>query len=429
MKLQNFEELAKNELRKAGLLIAETGLQAIDTERVVKNAVRVSEEALVLQDREYPLSEIKRIFLYGVGKCSTEAVTALSAILGDRVTGGMLIDVKEGKAVPRIVAHMGTHPAPSEENVRASEHLTQSLAKFKENDLVIFCISGGASTLLCLPEGDMDCETESKIFHGLTRAGATIQELNTVRKHLSRARGGHLARLAYPAQVHSLIFSDVPGNNVQFIASGPTVKDETTVEDAKRIAEKYKIGTFIGLQNIPFIETPKEKKHFERVRNTIIVSNETALQAMQKKAEETGYAAAIRTDTLQGEAREVAKQILEEVHNAPPKSVLLYGGETTVTIKGRGKGGRNMELALSGLRFVSENECLISLASDGRDNTDFAGGTCDMLGKEKAKTAGLKIETFLNDNNAYEFFKQTGDYVLTGNTGSNVSDLIIAIKK
>ena len=210
MKIQNFEKLAKSDLRKAALLIQEAGLEAIDTEKVVREAVE-----------KYPLPAAGRIFLYGVGKCSTEAVGAFSAILGDKVTGGMLIDVKEGSALPRITAHRGTHPAPSVVNVEASKHLTDSLAGFREDDLVIFCISGGASALLCLPAGDMDCETEAAIFQGLTKAGATIQEINVVRKHLSRARGGGLARLAYPAPVHSLIFSGVPGGDIQFISSSP----------------------------------------------------------------------------------------------------------------------------------------------------------------------------------------------------------------
>ena len=427
--MQNFEKIATSDLRKAGLLIAEAGLRAIDTEKVVREAVRVTDSALVLQGHEYLFAEAGRIFLYGVGKCSTEAVSALSAILGDRVTGGVLIDVKEGNALPRIISHRGTHPAPSEINVRAARHLAETLQGFQDNDLVIFCISGGASTLLCLPEGDMDCETESSIFRTLTKAGATIQELNTVRKHLSRARGGHLARLAYPARVHSLIFSDVPGDDIQFIASGPTVRDETTIEDAKKILLKYDVAQYVGRADIPLIETPKEEKYFDRVINEVLVSNKVALQAMAAQARELGYAADIRTHELQGEAREVAKRILEEAREAPSKSVLLYGGETTVTIQGKGKGGRNMELALSGLRFVSENECLISVASDGRDNTDFAGGVCDIISREKARAAGLDLEVFLRENNAYEFFGKVGDFIITGNTGSNVSDLIVAIKE
>ncbi|MDP3725111.1 MAG: DUF4147 domain-containing protein [Nanoarchaeota archaeon] len=429
MKIQNFDTLAVSDLRKVGLLIAEAGLQAIDTERVIRDAIRLEGGVLFIQNKKYPLEHVGRIFVMGVGKCASEAASALEEVLGERISGGVIIDVKEGKHLKYITAYKGSHPLPTDANVNASRNMIYLLQGLHADDLVLFCISGGASTLLCLPEEGGRCETEAELFRLLTASGVTIRELNTVRKHLSLARGGYLAKEAYPARVVSLIFSDVPGNDIQFIASGPTVKDTTTVKDAEAILKKYDVLKNPGVWKIKLLETPKDRKYFERVTNTIVVSNDVALRSMAEKALELGYAPEVRTSALHGEAREAGEKILKESRKAPAGSVLLYGGETTVTARGKGRGGRNLELALSGLRFVSEGELLISLASDGRDNTDFAGGVCDIIAREKARAAGLDAEEHLHENNAYSFFEKTEDYILTGDTGSNVSDLVLVIKQ
>ena len=215
--------------------------------------------------------------------------------------------------------------------------------------------------------------------------------------------------------------------SIEFVASGPTVKDTTTVEDARLVLEKYAIEKSIGLKIEPS-ETPKGNKFFEKMANIVFMDNITALSAMSEKAKELGFDADIHTNILEGEARDVGKEIAENLHKENRKTCVLYGGETTVCVKGAGKGGRNQEVAMGALGEVGERELILSFASDGRDNTDFAGALCDKITSEKVAKLGLKPEEFLKNNDSYAFFKEVGDYLLTGDTGSNVSDLIIAIK-
>jgi glycerate-2-kinase len=342
--------------------------------------------------------------------------------------------VHEG-TLQKITAYQGTHPLPSEQNVEATKKIIELLSGRDEKDLVIFVISGGGSTLLCQPRNHT-CAEEAAIFKCLSAAGATIQELNTVRKHISLARGGFLAQYAYPARVISLIFSDVPGNNPEFIASGPTVRDTTSVAEAEKIMEKYgvreKCARLPGGQGLLpdiLIETPKNEEYFRKVENILLVSNDVALGAMAEEAKKQGFSPQIVTDVMVGESRNVAGQILESLERSGPKTVLLYGGETTVTIKGDGRGGRNLELALAALKGIGEGELIMTLASDGRDNGEYAGAICDTITYEAAEKAGLDPEKFLADNDSYGFFGKAGNYILTGDTGSNVSDLVIAIKQ
>jgi len=336
----------------------------------------------------------------------------------------MVIDVHAG-SLKRIKTYTGDHPFPTERNVSATGELIDLLSHLSERDLVLAVISGGGSTLLCSPQG-MHCNLEADVLKCLFRAGADIREINTIRKHLSLARGGQLAKHAFPARIISLIFSDVPGDDLSFIASGPTVRDTTTVADAEAILDRYEVRTSCALPKESLLETPKEERFFTDVHNILIVSNITALHAMRDRAKELGFASVIKTHELHGEARDVALTILEELRSTPEKSVLLYGGETTVTVRLPGKGGRNQECALSALREIHAGEVFLSLASDGRDNTDFAGAICDIITAQKASALHLDPAHFLEHNDAYSFFSRVGDFIVTGETGSNISDLIIA---
>jgi glycerate 2-kinase len=303
------------------------------------------------------------------------------------------------------------------------------LDSLRKNDLVIIIVSGGGSTLLCLPEAGGTCVEEGLVLQQLFLAGANIQDINTIRKHLSFARGGFLAKHAYPAQVISLIFSDVPGNDFEYIASGPTIKDTSTVDDADAILAKYGILKACGLQRCGLIETPKEDKYFERVQNILLVSNDLALKAMAEKAAALGYAPTICTNSLTGEAREVGVKVAKELHASSRRVARLYGGETTVTVRHSGKGGRSQELALSAMAEIKPEEIIIAFATDGRDNTDAAGAICDTMIKERAMKLGLDPKIHLETNSSYDFFEKTGGHIMTGYTGSNVSDLLIALKE
>ena len=244
----------------------------------------------------------------------------------------------------------------------------------------------------------------------LIAVGATISEINTVRKHLSLLRGGQLLKYSYPARSVSLIFSDVPGNDLGFVASGPTVFDETTVKDAKKILDKYEIWEDCTTLGCGLLETTKDKKYFEKATNVLAVSNMLALKAMHDEAKRLGFEARIVTDRFEGEAREIGQNIVEDINRSPHNSGLLYGGESTVTIDHVGRGGRNCELALSALRFLGNNEGVVALASDGRDNGVYAGAIADKEGKEKADDLKLDIKQYLANHDSALFFEKTGLY-------------------
>lgn len=429
MKIKNYKELAVTEPRKKALKIAEAGLAAIDTETVINKEIRLENETLFIKEEKISLKGLNRILVAGIGKCAFDATLTLEKILGDRLTAGVAIDVKEPPEFKKIKGFKGTHPFPSEDNAKATKELVNLLEDSKENDFVIFIISGGGSTLLYLPKNE-NCTKEAEIVQNLFKASTPIKEVNTIRKHLSLARGGFLAKYAYPAKVVSLIFSDVPDNDIQFIASGPTVKDSTTIEDAKNILKNRGALHICGTEeNHCLVETPKEDKYFEKIKNITLVSNKTALAAMADKARELGLEPKIITSELTGEARDVAEQIIGGLDNYPSKTALLYGGETTVTVKVKGKGGRNLEVALSALQFMKPGQTIMTIASDGRDNTDYAGAICDIMTKRRAEELGLDPKKYLDENANYDFFSKAGNYLQTGNTGSNVSDLTILIKE
>jgi glycerate-2-kinase len=427
MKIKNFEELAVTDARRALLTVAEAGLAVIDTETVLRDTVRLTDDQLTVTGQTIALGDVGKLVFIAIGKCAANASVVMNEILGSRITRGVAVDVVPCPAMDRFETFCGTHPLPSDQNLAAAEAIVNALQGMTERDLVIFIISGGGSTFLFLPENRANRE-ETTIFTALTDAGATIQEINVVRKHLSLARGGQLAKDAYPAKVISLIFSDVPGNDIGSIASGPTVQDATTMEDAASILARFNIQKICPIENCGLIETPKEKKYFDRVSNLLVVSNELALQAMQKKAEEIGFGATIKNSQLVGEAADVAAMVGNELHQASPKSVLLWGGETTVTVRGGGSGGRNLTVSAIALRGVKDGEEILSLASDGRDHGLFAGAICDTITKDAVAKSGIDLEKALADNDTYPLFEKAGNYVMTGDTGSNVSDLIIALK-
>jgi glycerate-2-kinase len=343
------------------------------------------------------------------------------------LSGGVVIDLIPDQTEHYFRYFQGDHPNPSGRNVAATQELISFLKASRSDDLVIFLISGGGSTLLAQPR-DFEVTLEQKIFQVLTSQGATIQELNTVRKHLSLARGGFLADYAYPATIVSLIFSDVPGNDLSFIASGPTVLDQTTVFEADHLIDKYHVRSQLDLPFDYFVETPKDPTRFARVKNILLLSNQVALEAAQQQSLEMGYQAIICDLKLSGEARQVGPTIAKVLHQSPAGTVLLYGGETTVTIKGQGSGGRNQELVLATLSELREDEVILSLASDGHDNGPAAGAIGDIKTVAQAQVLGLSIEKDLIDNNSEHFFAQVGDALTLTTPGANVSDLILAVK-
>ena len=426
--IKNFTELAKNPARTIALQLAEVALESIETRGVIRRAVTFNQSEIKINEIIIPLENQGRIFVVGIGKCSLEGALELEAILGERITAGIIIDVARRTPLKRIQFYLGDHPFPTANNINATRAIIELLAQVNQDDLVIFIISGGGSAFLCQPKNHT-CLEEVMVTKTLFRHGATIKDLNIVRKHLSLARGGYLAKYAYPARVVSLIFSDVPGNDLGTIASGPTILDQTTIADAKKVIGECDNDDDCNLILEQLIETPKEPKYFERVSNILLLTNETALQAMADLASTLGLMPTIKNLELAGEARAVGEQIAREISAAPTGSVYLYGGETTVTIRGPGKGGRNQELALGALSHLLAGECILSFASDGMDNnSDHAGALCDIITSERARAVGLDPLVALDQNDSYSFFASVGDYLGTGYTGANISDLIIALK-
>lgn len=415
--IKNFDELATTDARRTALSIVEAGLDAINTEKVVLANVKLEESKLLIKDLEINLLDYKRIRIVGFGKASCDAAVALHKVLGDRITGGAVIDIKTALCGP-VTSLIGTHPHPSPQNVAATRQIVELANDTVEDDLVLVVVSGGGSALLCWPEAE--CDQGDLLYTEFLKVGASISELNVVRKHLSLLKGGGLAKMFYPARIVGLVFCDVPGGDPREVASGPTYKDDTSIETAQDILDKH------GLKKLELNETPKEDKYFENVSNISLVSNLDALEAMKKKAETLNLSAEILSPKIY-DTPEVAIKNFKE--RAKTTNVILGGGEVKLVVeKGGGSGGRNVQLALAALEEVGE-DTFVSIASDGIDNCEAAGAIADTLSLDHTKKLNLDVADYLTRCDSYNFFKQTGDLIMTGQTGSNVSDLMLWLKK
>lgn len=416
--------LSTTPLRKDAVAIFEAGLDAVETRLVVKNQVRLEGGFLYIGRKKFRLSKFRRIYVIGIGKASHAAAQVLEDILDDRITDGIVIDAKNG-SLKRIKFIEGTHPLPSEVNLRATGEIIGLLKSLDSQDLLISIISGGGSALMSMPY-TLEYETMRELTDLLMKKGATIEELNTVRKHICEIKGGQFARMAHPATIISLIFSDVPGDDISLIGSGPTVLDTSTVDDAMRVLDKYKAAEKYKIKYEDLCETPKDPLVFENVYNFVLVSNKLAIEAMGRKARELGYKPRVFSTELQGEARDVGKKlaIMTKAGEA-----LIAGGETTVTVKRPGKGGRNQEVAIGALDHLAKLQLVASLNSDGKDHTDIAGGIADVVTLEKAQRKGISARKALQMNQAHDFLVQTQSYFRTGRTGINVSDLMLSLRK
>lgn len=421
--IRSFSTIASTPLRQDALEILEAGLRAIETKTAVRASVSLAKNVLRVGRLRYPLDRYRRVFVVGIGKAAFEAGAALEEILGDRITDGIVLDVKGGK-LKRIKSVVGTHPLPSMPNTRATGEIVGLLKGLDSRDLLITVVSGGGSALLCWPFG-LKCEEISIVTDLLMKRAATIEEINTVRKHLSEIQGGQFARLAHPATVVGLIFSDVPGNDISMVASGPTVLDTTTVRDAARILAKYNIMKTCRLPDCDLKETPKDARLFDHVRNVLVVSNTVAIEAMRAHAKGLGYRPRLYSAEIRGEARHVG-ELLASLPD--PGDVIIGAGETTVTVRGNGSGGRNQEVALGALTAMPEDVLVLSCASDGIDNTPVAGAIADAKVRATARKLRMNPEAYLRANDAYHFFKRVRGHVETGITGANVSDLMLAIR-
>lgn len=423
--ISNFDQLARTPQRKVVLELVEAAFESIQPENVMSRNFVVEGNSLRISDREFDLSNFNRVFLIGFGKGSAGISKIIEEKLGDKLSEGYVIDVNV-ESFSKIHFTTGTHPLPSTINAAFTQMLLDRIEKLNltERDLVLVVICGGGSAMLVAPN-NISLDQKIEVNKALLKSGATISEMNVVRKHLSEVKGGGLAKALFPATAASLVFSDVPGNDLSVIASGSTTLDKTTIENAREVLNKYNLS-----QDLPFVvsalrETPKDESIFNNVHNIIVLSNKTALDAMKKKADEQGINSSIFSDHFEGTAATAGKTLID---NCSSSSILLAGGETTVRVEGHGTGGRNQEVILGSLINLDDHTVICSFDSDGWDNSKFAGAIGDSSTRSRAEELQLDLPSCLINNDSLPFFEKTGDGIETGRLPSNVSDLFIIYK-
>ena len=421
------------------------GVKAVDPERAIQKYVRRQGNQLFVGDCSYGLNSYRKIFLFGAGKGTAPMAKALEDILGEWLTNGLII-VKYGHGIPLEKTQIleAGHPIPDKAGLEATEELLKQTQECTEDDLILCVFTGGGSALLPAPTFPLTLDEKQETTHLLLECGATINEINAIRKHLSRSKGGRLAKEAYPATIVSLLLSDVIGDRLDVIASGPTVPDESTYSDCIKIIDRYKLSDrlpksvtdhFIKGAAGSLPETPKPGDPvFSKVQNLIVGNNRESLLAAKERAISLGYNTIILSSQIEGEAREVAhvfaaigKEISQANLPISSPACVIAGGETTVSIQGRGKGGRSQELALACAIAIDgwEGISLLSAGTDGTDGpTDAAGAFVNGATCKRARRMNSDPRDFLLTNDSYTLFASLGDLLKTGPTRTNVMDII-----
>jgi len=421
------------------------GVKAVDPERAIQKYVRRQGNQLFVGDCSYGLDSYRKIFLFGAGKGTAPMAKALEDILGEWLTNGLII-VKYGHGIPLEKTQIleAGHPIPDKAGLEATEELLKQTQECTEDDLILCVFTGGGSALLPAPTFPLTLDEKQETTHLLLECGATINEINAIRKHLSRSKGGRLAKEAYPATIVSLLLSDVIGDRLDVIASGPTVPDESTYSDCIKIIDRYKLSDrlpksvtdhFIKGAAGSLPETPKPGDPvFSKVQNLIVGNNRESLLAAKERAISLGYNTIILSSQIEGEAREVAhvfaaigKEISQANLPISSPACVIAGGETTVSIQGRGKGGRSQELALACAIAIDgwEGISLLSAGTDGTDGpTDAAGAFVNGATCKRARRMNSDPRDFLLTNDSYTLFASLGNLLKTGPTRTNVMDII-----
>ena len=437
MKIKNYETISKTEDRELILKLINKGIQSVLPENVIQNNVILDNNVLKIKNQNFLLDNYKRIIVIGGGKASYKMAEKINDVLKDKISFGYVNSTVD-KKIENITINQSRHPIPDAKGVEGVKEMFS--IETREDDLILCLISGGGSAMLPLPQESISLE-DLKIMNNLfLKAGANIYELNSVRKHVSQIKGGQLAAKLYPATVVSLILSDVLGDDLSVIASGPTSPDSSTFQDAMKVIEKYNLTENLPKKIMEHLnlgmegkidETIKEgDKIFEKVHNFILANNYTALKAMKEEAEKKELKADIVNSDIQGEAREAGSLIAEELVKAENNSILIFGGEPVVTVKGKGIGGRSQELILATIEKIKDQN--ITIASAGTDGIDFyevAGAIADGQSYEKVKELNLDIAAHFKDNSSFDFFQKMEDYIITGPTGTNVADIIVGVKR
>jgi glycerate 2-kinase len=448
MIIKNKEELTSHgniDGRKATLDVIDYAISAVDAYKLTKKMVKLENNSLTVADTDYNLSEVGNIYVIGGGKATFPIAQVLDEVLDERITGGVVI-VKKGEK--RRLKHINlieaSHPVPDEDGLEGTKKMIDIANEAKENDIVFCAITGGASALMPLPAADISLEDKKKVNELLLKCGATIDEINTVRKHISAIKGGRLAKYIEPAEIINLMIVD----EISGRPWGPTVPDTTTFRDAMNVLRKYGLWEQVpdpvrkhlekGMTD-PRLETPKsEDFKASKLHNIVLADNRVMCHAAKKRAEELGFKASILSTCLEGESREagivlasIAKEI--EKRSKPDNSpcILIFGGETTVTITGPyGKGGPSQELVLgASLKIAGSKRIVIaSIDTDGTDGpTDIAGGIVDGCTLKRAKEENIDVFANLMRHNSSDVLMKLDDAIFTEPTETNVMDLTTVV--
>jgi len=435
-------------MRRDAFSIFQDALKAVSPETSVLNYLKTNGTELSVGTYSIDLSAVRDIYVVGAGKASAAMATAVEKALPGRITDG-LINVKYGHTAPLATIRLveAGHPVPDVSGLRGAKEILSLVSGAGPEDLVICLISGGGSSLMPLPAPGLTLAHKQETTQSLLECGATIHEINSIRKHLSAIKGGQLARATFPAPLVTLILSDVVGDDLDVIASGPTVPDRSTFNDCLEIIRRYSLDRKLPASVLSHLrkgatglipETPKPgDAFFKNTHNIIVGSNRDALNAARLSAAEKGYHTHVISATVEGEAREIArshmalaKKVIDIAKPVAPPACILSGGETTVTLRGTGKGGRNQEFALAAALEIDNlpNMVVFSAGTDGTDGpTDAAGAVADPETVPRARDMGMEPLSYLNHNDSYHFFQKLGDLVVTGPTNTNVMDLHIIL--
>lgn len=424
--------------REKMMAVFQDALGSVLPGNLVRETLQYERGLLSIEGKSYRLDDYRGVHLFGSGKASVETARAVKAVLGDRVTEGFVVS-NYGAAVDGITVFESSHPVLTEKSIRAAEILMEKISALAADDFFIYVMSGGSSALIEKPVPPIALSEMQELVKGLLANGVPIEDLNVVRKHLSLVKGGRLGRLS-KARGIVLVVSDVIGDDLEAIGSAPMFFDRSSFADTHAILKKYGLSERAP-ENVRSVirkgldgqmeETPKGPSPL--IDHFLIGTNLKILRKAKEKAEAMGISARIMSSRLRGEAGEVAKAILaigEEIATtgepfAPPV-LLLFGGETTVTLKGDGMGGRNQEMALAALREIQRDPrfLFLSAGTDGIDgHSDAAGALVDHASWERAQALALRADDYLARNDSYHFLKQTGDLIMTGPTGTNVMDM------
>ncbi len=447
--LANATDETFRKLRRDAMEILKAAVEAVEPGDAIRKSLNVEGERLQCGGIVLDLGSYSHVFVVGGGKASGAMAQAIEELLGSRISKGV-VNVLNGTEglydLQKIELNGASHPVPDEESVSGVGRMLSILDESGEDDLIIVLISGGGSSLMTYPAEGVRLSDVQETTDLLLRSGATINELNAVRKHLSAVKGGQMARRAQPATVLSLILSDVVGDPLDTIASGPTAPDRTTFKDAKDVLKRYGLWEKAPIAvknrldrgtNGELEETPKPGDGaFESVYNVVVGSNLTAAEAAVGKASTLGYGSMLLSTMVEGEASQVGaalagvtKEVAATGNPIKPPAAIIVGGETTVTVVGPGRGGRNQELALGAAMKIEGLDAVIAaLATDGIDGpTEAAGAIADGTTIARARAVGLDAGRSLSENDSHGFFSALGDALLTGPTGTNVNDLSLIL--